>query len=115
MIQVRVVYDADKGEGMETIARVSIRGHSNYAEKGHDIVCAAVSVLAQAVFMGAERHLGIEPKATVADGHFVYEAETGAEGDSFFGEQLLLKTLVTALEDIASQYPDFVRLRSSFI
>ena len=42
MIQVEIIRDASKA-----YVGFSIKGHAGYAEHGQDIICAAVSVLAQ--------------------------------------------------------------------
>ena len=36
-------------------------GHSGFAERGHDIVCAAVSALTQTCELGLSDVLGLEP------------------------------------------------------
>ena len=43
----------------------SVSGHSGYAEEGSDIVCAAISALAQNVCVGLENVLNLNPTILV--------------------------------------------------
>ena len=43
----------------------NVSGHSGYAEEGSDIVCAAISALAQNVCVGLENVLNLNPKILV--------------------------------------------------
>lgn len=52
MIEISVVRQ-DDGK----VIGLSIEGHSGTAERGHDIVCAGVSALAQSVILSLANHL----------------------------------------------------------
>ena len=52
MIEISVIR-RDDGK----VIGLSVEGHSGYAERGSDIVCAAVSALAQSVLLSLANHL----------------------------------------------------------
>ena len=94
---------------MTTVERysggISIAGHANYAEAGKDIVCAAVSTLAQTLIASIEElttdeiHYSISPgKVDIEHGHLSEAAHT------------LIDAFFVGIRMIADEYPDFVRI-----
>ena len=83
-----------------------VEGHADYAEEGSDIVCAAVSALTQTALLGIIRYAGEEK--------VVYEQSEGflaAHTLSFVPEvPIVLETVVSGLNEIARQYPEYVVL-----
>ena len=82
-------------------------GHSDYAEEGEDIVCAAVSAITQTAMMGlkhfepetqAHWEAGDDPILVVSVPHPSHET------------RVILETMVIGLEDILSGVPDYVRI-----
>lgn len=68
---------------------ITIDGHANYAEIGKDIVCAAVSVLAQNLIRSVEALTGDRIRYQIAEGHMDIRYENLSEQgkllvDSFF-------------------------------
>ncbi len=53
MITVDVLLDADN-----VLKHLTVKGHSGYANKGSDIVCASVSCLVQTSYIAVKRMLG---------------------------------------------------------
>lgn len=86
-----------------------VKGHAGMAEKGRDIVCAAVSTLTQTAVLGLSRYLGLQPTVTRKDG---YLACMLSQGDKIKTEkvQAIYETMAIGLQEIAEQYPDFVRM-----
>lgn len=101
MITVRVV----RREGQ--ITEFDIEGHSDYAEKGRDIICAAVSALSQGAVMGLERVVGLTPATTVRDGWLsLQRLSTRPFGvEQRLQSAAILETMVVALKNIAGEYP----------
>ncbi|MGC9772470.1 hypothetical protein SAMN04488510_11019 [Fervidobacterium changbaicum] len=80
----------------------TITGHALYAKKGKDIVCAAVSTVSQ----HTARALNINgAKVEIEEG---YLNVTDIPKDEI--SQRFVEELKTTLEDIASQYPRYVRV-----
>jgi uncharacterized protein YsxB (DUF464 family) len=91
------------------IREFRIEGHAGMAEKGQDIVCAAVSILTQAAVLGLNRHLGIEPTVHRQDGYLTCRL---AEREIIQMEsvQAILETMAIGLQEIAEQFPNYVRI-----
>ncbi|WP_455428864.1 ribosomal-processing cysteine protease Prp [Lactiplantibacillus pentosus] len=76
------------------VVSYQITGHANSAVKGHDLVCAAVSALSQAITNELS-------KATINEngGLFIGLIEPSADNN------VLCETLLHGLQDISAQYP----------
>ncbi|HOO22194.1 MAG TPA: ribosomal-processing cysteine protease Prp [Clostridia bacterium] len=99
-------------KGSEGIECVEIKGHAGYAKYGKDIVCSAVSAIAQTALMGL-----MEISAKKVD--FVKDDETGylkfcapkAESETErIKQQAILETMVLGLKDIQKGYKAFVKV-----
>lgn len=91
------------------ISGFTVDGHAAYAPKGQDIVCAAVSVLAQAAVLGLTEYVGLKPEVEIGEGHLRCMLTPGSAADP--AVQAILTTLVLALQDIAAQYPGRIRCK----
>lgn len=85
-------------------------GHANYAERGKDIVCAAVSALACAVISELDE-LSACGKArfrskSVSDGYIGFEVEPRGGGEFALG--VLFDMLKNALRNLEELYPGCV-------
>ena len=74
---------------------VRIKGHANYAPRGRDIVCAAVSAIFQTLCM------------TVGE---IYKEEDGVCSVEFRGRRTELKMARLGFEMLEKKYPENVRL-----
>ena len=93
------------------ITGFSIKGHSGYAEEGSDIVCAAVSVLALTTDHALCRLVGLSPiERGGEDGYLEVHLPGGMSEQQMHDAQLLMSALHLGLENIAQDYPRFVRL-----
>lgn len=81
---------------------LSVRGHADYAVKGADIVCAAVSAIAQTAYIGVQRFADIEPEPRCRDGDICFCSEKTLETVAIVVAALM------GLREIAAQYPDNV-------
>lgn len=105
MIQVEIIRDAS-----EAYVGFSIKGHAGYAQHGQDIICAAVSVLAQNTVNSIEKF---------TDDAFCGEMDekTGSLSVSFpqgvgKDSRLLLDSMVLGLESIAEEYgKKYIKIR----
>ena len=84
----------------------SVTGHAEYADKGQDIVCSAVSALTINAVNSIERLTSDRISAAEADGELHAEIQETAGPET----QLLLKSMVLGLKSIAEQYPQFVTI-----
>ncbi len=93
------------------ITGFSIKGHSGYAEEGSDIVCAGISALVITTENALCKLVKLSPAERGGEDGFVEvmlpEKMTDAQ---MHDAQLLLSALHLGLENIAQDYPDYVRL-----
>lgn len=99
MIVVQVRFDK---EGLVT--GYTVKGHAGLAEAGKDVLCAAVSSITQTPILGMEEHLQRHPMVTVGDGVLQVQLDRADTKT-----QLLLMTMVSAVRQLAGEYPQNVR------
>ena len=96
MIQVEIIRDASKA-----YVGFSIKGHAGYAEHGQDIICAAVSVLAQNTVNSIEQFTDDTFSGEIDEktGSLAVSFPHGVGKDS----RLLLDSMVLGLTSIADE------------
>ena len=99
---ITIVIRKEKDE----IVAFSVTGHAEYADKGQDIVCSAVSALTINAVNSVERLTNDRICAAEADGELHAEIQGTAGPET----QLLLKSMVLGLKSIAEQYPQYVTI-----
>lgn len=77
-----------------------VEGHAEYAEHGHDVVCASVSAMVQMVILGLEDNRG-NIEVTKSSGYVKVIVNDNSPVTGAF-----IKTLFDALKQIAWQYPN---------
>ncbi len=92
-----------------SITGFTCKGHSGYAEEGSDIVCSAVSILTTTCVNALESVAGIVPKVKVGNGLLEARISDTENHDA----QVIFRTMIQGLSDIAEEYPRYVRLISS--
>ena len=98
------------------IEKYNISGHANYDTKGKDIVCAAVSALAQTTLISLVEVCGIEENKI----KYFIDEEKGIldvsmpsiiEIDIRDKSEIVLRTLEIGIKSIQTSYPEFVTLK----
>ncbi len=84
-------------------------GHAGWADSGEDIVCAAVSTLLQAAWLGLAEVEHISVSGTRGDGRLELAWPEGARDGP--GVRAILETVARSVEALAAQFPDHVRVR----
>ena len=84
---------------------ITVKGHAHYAAPGNDIVCAAVSMLAQNLVASI---LGL------TEDKIQYDMQPGTVeikyGNLSEAAQLLVDSFFVGIELIAGAYPEYVRI-----
>ncbi|MGI6704131.1 MAG: ribosomal-processing cysteine protease Prp [Clostridia bacterium] len=93
-----------KRDKQNSIVEYRVTGHAGYDAHGRDVVCSAVSVLAQAAVIGLTRVVGIEVDYSIDDGD-LYCVIPSLKGDSRREADLILDTMFYTLENIREGYP----------
>ena len=88
------------------------QGHSDYADAGSDIVCAAVSALTQATANGITKILKAPARYSQNDRDAVLELRLSdaCSDDLVDRAQLLFETLLQAVQSIQADFPQNVRV-----
>lgn len=85
--------------------RITIQGHSGYAESGKDIVCSAVSVLLQTLIYSLKEFTEDEIGYEISPGSSKVEFENLSEKGN-----LLVDSFFLGICAVADAYPDYVRI-----
>lgn len=89
---------------------VTIRGHANAAEKGKDIVCAAVSVLFQNLIDSLEQLTSDPIQTEVGSGC----AAVAFESNKISPEaRLLMRSFFIGVNEVANSCPDYVSIETT--
>ena len=92
------------------ITRYRVSGHADScAENEYDLICNSVSVLTQAPIMGLERHLKRKPFYRVNEEDGILEVALNSAPDEL--SQALLMTMFYGMEELAQQFPQYVRIK----
>ncbi len=90
------------------IRKLSVSGHSGYAEAGGDIVCAAVSALTQTAA------IALENGVTQADEEAAFlaiELPNHLPLNEMHDAQVIMRAILGGLAAIAEEYPRYVSIR----
>src|SRR5581483_6686295 len=83
-------------------------GHAGWEESGSDIVCAAVSAILQAAWMGLERVAGVPVQGMKSEGDLILRWPEEARSSERL--EAIVGTAEVAIERISEQFPGHVRL-----
>ncbi len=108
MIRVKV-----KRDGGGNPILVEIRGHALFAPQGSDIVCAAVSVLAQSIVYAMEDLLDLYPPVKAEKGYFCLCRPALLEAKKRDGFFLLFETMLVGLRETARTYPQYISMEQA--
>ncbi|NLV89822.1 MAG: ribosomal-processing cysteine protease Prp [Tissierellia bacterium] len=112
MIIVRVYRDHEN-----YIKKYTVEGHANFDEYGKDIVCAAVSVLAQTTLLALVDVCGLKEdriKYEIDDnrGFLNVELPIDIEKPELDKTQIVLETFFLGIKSIIESYPEYVKLEN---
>lgn len=89
------------------ISALYVSGHSGTAAKGRDIVCAGISVLAQAAVVGISEHLRREVEYSIDPGG---DLKLKLKGDPDDLTEAVLETVRLGFAGVAEASPGAVRI-----
>lgn len=97
------------------IEKYNITGHSGYDVKGQDIVCAAVSILAQTVLISLVEVCGIKEEEMdylidEKKGILDVNIPKAINADTRNKTEVILKTLEVGIKSIIESYPEYITL-----
>lgn len=96
-----------------SIIQIESKGHTGYAQEGHDIVCAAISSILQTAILGLSKVVGVDVKVDIRDGKESHLKAT-IEGDLDKATRrecdIVLETMLLGIADISAGFSKFVKL-----
>lgn len=96
------------------MAGFTAHGHTGFAERGSDIVCAAVSALTTVTVLGLQARLELDPEVHVDEEegylHCMLDKER-VPSSTWIRAQDLLETLALGLKEIAKEHSRYVRVK----
>ena len=96
-------------QGKEGLVGLESRGHTGRAEKGEDVVCAAVSALVHALLLGLGDVAKVEDTECRVDEKIPLISVKWPK-EKALGLDLLTRTIVLSLKEIESGYPGYVSI-----
>lgn len=94
------------------ITKYIVKGHTGYDEHGKDIVCAAVSVLAQTGVISLSEVVDIPVEYTVNDGYIEVKLPTDIEKEKWSKAQIVLQTILAGIKSTMESYPNHITLKN---
>lgn len=94
-----------------TIKGYSIKGHAGYKPRGEDIVCAAVSMLAQTTVLGLSRYIKDGLQCSVDDsGVLKCSLPQKLDEHDQIRAEAILETMVAGLRNLQKNYSKHIRV-----
>ncbi len=90
------------------ITAFKVKGHSNFAEIGKDIVCSAISVVCEMTLSGLKDVCGLQVECLISDGFMQVKLDKSNFQNA--NAQTLLKTMELAFEQISKDYAKNVKM-----
>ena len=84
---------------------IIIKDHANFADKGQDIVCAAISAITNGTVNFLQTHYRNDCKIS----YLPAEISIYPQGNNF-DCQLCLRLMLYQLENVANSYPDYLKI-----
>ncbi|MGP6189560.1 MAG: ribosomal-processing cysteine protease Prp [Vulcanimicrobiaceae bacterium] len=103
MLEVRIRQDSH-----QRLSSFLATGHVGLAESGQDVVCAAISAILQAAWLGLEQVAKVEVEGKRKTGRLELRWPAGMRDDP--AVRAIVGTAALSVEQIAAQFPDHVRI-----
>jgi uncharacterized protein YsxB (DUF464 family) len=95
-----------------SIKEVTVSGHTGYAERGEDIVCAGISTLVQTALLGLLSVVKINVKYTYDEekGYLKFTLPDNLTDEERHDADVVLETMLCGLSDYYTEYSDYMKL-----
>lgn len=104
MINVRIFLEQGS-----RISKFSVTGHADFGEYGSDIVCAAVSAVAQTAVIGLQHYFGSTVTVQQETGKLICVIPKLTPEDYVVADAIL-RTMYWGLRDIEDQYGEYIHV-----
>jgi len=103
-----VVEFAIREDSRQRLSSFFVTGHAGWADDGDDVVCAAVSAIVQAAWLGLAEVAGVAVTGSRDKGRLELAWPAGSRDDA--AVDAIVRTAALSIERIATQFPDHVRV-----
>ncbi len=103
MVEVTVHRDS-----RERLSSFFASGHAGWADAGQDVVCAAVSTLLQAAWLGLDQVAGVAVEGSRRSGNLTLAWPEAARDDT--AVRAIVETVARSIETLAAQFPAHVKV-----
>lgn len=105
-----IVVSVNRSNGR--IEGYTVKGHARYRPRGEDILCAAVSMLAQTTLLGLGRFIekGLNYALDNESGKLNCSIPAVLEEKVDLQSQAILETMVIGLLNLQKSYPNYIRV-----
>ncbi len=95
-----------------SIKKITCDGHTNYGEKGEDIVCSALSSIVQTALMGILVVAGVNAKTkrNDEDGFLSIEIPDGLDSSTQRDVDVITSTMLLGISDLNEGFSDYIEL-----
>ncbi|SHJ51875.1 ribosomal-processing cysteine protease Prp [Tepidibacter formicigenes] len=93
------------------IVGFSINGHAGFAKHGEDIVCAAVSVLAQTAVIGIHDYAKVNCQFNIDDGKLECKIPCDISNEKRVQTDAILETMALGLKNIKEGYSSYIKIK----
>lgn len=105
MINVSVYTSADEYFAYD------VEGHANFDELGSDIVCSAVSTLAQTTLVALNEVAEIEDiEFVMLDGILSVDIPSNLTEKQIYDSQIIFKMFIKGIKGVMDAYPNYIQL-----
>ncbi len=104
MIKATITRDAG------LIVGFRLEGHSGYAEKGRDIVCAAASAVAQTAVLGLEHTPGISVEKSIREAFLECRVLSAQPGEARVRHDAITQTMLKGLLSLEAGHKDYIKI-----
>jgi uncharacterized protein YsxB (DUF464 family) len=108
MVKVEIIRNKAK-----SITGFKLNGHAGFAKSGDDIVCSAVSVLAQTAVQGLKMVADIDIKYEVKDGYLSCDLPNELTEKQMIMSTAILETMFVGLKNIEQNYKKHIYVREN--
>ena len=103
MVTVEIFLDDN-----ELIKGFTVEGHSGFAPHGEDIVCSAISALAQTAVLGLTEYVHLTPQLVIKQGDLRCFLPKQLTEEQLNLTQAILQTFVLGLTALAESYEKYL-------
>ena len=88
----------------------SCAGHAGYAEKGGDVICAGISALTMTCILALEKLTKLQLKIKKSTTKGLLECNWSNISTEMERASLIVQVMLIGLQDIAAQYPEYLKV-----